>query len=89
VSLVGARVCPLPSNPPSLPLPEMHFEYISSSVVSEVMSLQMSHRVPVINCILNVLDVDQMVARFHGRTDMHVSIAATIHHTLEFISKRK
>lgn len=56
----------------------MHFEYISSAVIPALMDLQLKHRVPIINGVLNCLTESQMHDRFEGRTDMPKSIAGTI-----------
>jgi 6,7-dimethyl-8-ribityllumazine synthase len=41
----------------------MHFEYISSSVSSAIMNLQMSTGVPILYGILNCLTLEQAAAR--------------------------
>jgi 3,4-dihydroxy 2-butanone 4-phosphate synthase/GTP cyclohydrolase II len=56
----------------------LHFELISEAVIHKLMDLQLETLLPVVNCILNVYNQEQMEDRFLGKTDMPKSIAATI-----------
>lgn len=58
----------------------MHFEYISSSVSTAIMKLQMKTGVPVIYGILNCLTLEQAEARCGTSSQLPLSLSATAIH---------
>lgn len=55
-----------------------HYEYISKGVVDGLINLTIKNKIYIANCVLNVLNIDQAIARTKGNKNKGVEAASAL-----------
>lgn len=55
-----------------------HYEYISKGVVDGLINLTIKNNIYIANCVLNVLNIDQAIARTKGNKNKGVEAASAL-----------
>ena len=63
-----------------------HYEYISKGVVDGLINLTIKNNIYIANCVLNVLNIDQAIARTKGDKNKGIEAASALNNLFVYIN---
>ena len=63
-----------------------HYEYISKGVVDGLINLTIKNNIYIANCVLNVLNIDQAIARTKGDKNKGIEAALALNNLFVYIN---